>query len=132
MTLARMDKLVKKLMSNPATKTHRSPWYSWNIVKSGIKTPKINHQNQLYYYKNSNKRSKYIIYIFVYLIIIGCYLQLFVEWLMSYLRYICLFAYSGFQHTLCCTFCFVCLRLVCTNITSFSAMSILDCLVVVL
>jgi len=34
---------------------------------------------------------------------------------MSYLRYLCLFAYSGVQHILCCVvlcFCFVCLRLV--------------------
>ena len=26
------------------------------------------------------------------------YLQLFVEWRMSYLRYLCLFVYSGVQH----------------------------------
>jgi hypothetical protein len=33
--------------------------------------------------------------------------------LMSYLRYLCLFAYSGVQHILCCfLFCFVSLRLV--------------------
>ena len=38
------------------------------------------------------------------------YLQLFVGGLMSYLRYLCLFVYSGVQHILC--FCFVCLRLV--------------------
>ena len=30
---------------------------------------------------------------------------------MSYLRYLCLFAYSGVQHILLC-FCFVCFRLV--------------------
>ena len=30
---------------------------------------------------------------------------------MSYLRYLCLFTYSGVQHILLC-FCFVCLRLV--------------------
>ena len=30
---------------------------------------------------------------------------------LSYLRYLCLFAYSGVQHILCCVFCFVCLRL---------------------
>jgi hypothetical protein len=29
-------------------------------------------------------------------------LQLFVGGLMSYLRYLCLFAYSGIQHILCC------------------------------
>ena len=37
------------------------------------------------------------------------YLQLFVRELMSYLRYLCLFAYSGVQHILCCVF--ACLRL---------------------
>jgi hypothetical protein len=31
---------------------------------------------------------------------------------MSYLRYLCLLAYSGVQHILCCVLCFVCLRLV--------------------
>ena len=41
------------------------------------------------------------------------YLQLFVERLMSYLRYLCLFVHSGVQHILCCVFCFVCLRLCC-------------------
>jgi hypothetical protein len=35
------------------------------------------------------------------------YLQLFVGGLMSYLRYLCLFAYSGFQHILCCVFVFL-------------------------
>ena len=40
------------------------------------------------------------------------YLQLFVEGLMSYLCYLCLFAYSGVQHISCCVFCFVWLRLV--------------------
>ena len=35
----------------------------------------------------------------------GClYLQLFVGWLMSYLRYSCMFAHSGVQHILCCVF----------------------------
>ena len=32
--------------------------------------------------------------------------------LMSYLRYLCLFAYGGIQHILCCVLCFVFLRLV--------------------
>jgi hypothetical protein len=32
------------------------------------------------------------------------YLQLFVGELMSYLRYLCLFVYSGVQHILCCVF----------------------------
>ena len=36
------------------------------------------------------------------------YLQLCVGGFMSYLRYLCLFVYSGVQHLLCC----VCLRLV--------------------
>ena len=38
------------------------------------------------------------------------YLQLLLEGLMSYLRYLCLFVYSGVQHILCCVFVF--LRLV--------------------
>jgi hypothetical protein len=37
-------------------------------------------------------------------------LFVFVEELMSCLRYLCLFAHSGVQHMLC--FCFVCLSLV--------------------
>ena len=32
------------------------------------------------------------------------YLQLFVEWLISYLCCLCLFAHSGIQHILCCVF----------------------------
>jgi hypothetical protein len=55
--------------------------------------------------------------------------------LQSYLRYLCLFAYSGVQHILSCGvfwgvfLVFFCLRLVsCVpNVASFSALSILDC-----
>jgi hypothetical protein len=50
------------------------------------------------------------------------YLQLFVAKLKSYLRYLCLFGYSGVHHILFCVFCFACLRLVC-SILSVS----LDC-----
>jgi hypothetical protein len=41
---------------------------------------------------------------------------------------LCLFAYSGVQHTLCRVFCFVCLRLVSRvpNVASFFVLSILD------
>jgi len=39
------------------------------------------------------------------------YLQLFLWELMSYLRYLCLFAHSGVQHKLRYVFCFVFLRL---------------------
>ena len=55
-------------------------------------------------------------------------LQLFVAGLMSYLRYLCLLAYSGVQHILCCVFCFVCLPLVfCVpNVANFSGLSILE------
>ena len=35
------------------------------------------------------------------------YLQLFVVGLMSYLRYLCLFSYSGVQHILCYVFVFL-------------------------
>jgi hypothetical protein len=31
---------------------------------------------------------------------------------MSYLCFLCLLAYRGVHHILCCVFCFVCLRLV--------------------
>jgi len=34
------------------------------------------------------------------------YFQLFVGRLVSYLRYLCLFAYSGIKHILCCVFLF--------------------------
>ena len=34
----------------------------------------------------------------------GSSLQLFVGGFMFYLRYLCLFAYSGVQHILCCVF----------------------------
>ena len=40
------------------------------------------------------------------------YLQLFVVGLMSYLRYLCLFAHSDVQHILCCVFDLFFLRLV--------------------
>ena len=36
--------------------------------------------------------------------LIRLYLQLFVGWLMFYLRYLWWFAYSGVQHILCCVF----------------------------
>jgi len=39
-------------------------------------------------------------------------LQLFVEGLMSYLRYLWFLAYSGVQHILCCFFVLILLRLV--------------------
>ena len=46
---------------------------------------------------------------------------------MSYLRYLCLFAYSGVHHILCCVFMF-CLSSSCVpNVTSVSELSILDC-----
>ena len=54
------------------------------------------------------------------------YLQLFAGECMSYLLYLCLFAYCGVQDILCCYFCFV-LRLVSyvPNVTSFSGLSLL-------
>jgi hypothetical protein len=44
---------------------------------------------------------------------------------MSYLRYLCLFTYTGVQHILCCVF----LRLVsCVPyVANFSGLSIFDC-----
>ena len=41
---------------------------------------------------------------------------------MSYLRYLCLFVYSGVQHILCCVLCLVCL-LFCAEVTQFEASS---------
>jgi hypothetical protein len=52
------------------------------------------------------------------------YLQLFVGGLMSYLRYLCLFANSGVQHILCCVFALFVLVL----LPFFSGLSIFDCL----
>jgi hypothetical protein len=57
------------------------------------------------------------------------YLRLFVGGLMSYLRYLCLLANSGVQHTLCCVFVlfvFV-LSLVHPMLLVSSGLSILDC-----
>ena len=48
------------------------------------------------------------------------YLQLFVGGLISYLRYLCLFTYSGVQHFVLC-FLFFCL------VAIFSGLSIFDC-----
>ena len=44
--------------------------------------------------------------------VVRLYLQLFVGELMSYLRYLCLFAYSGVQPHIVLCFCFVCLPVV--------------------
>ena len=56
-------------------------------------------------------------------------LHLFVGGLMSYLRYLCLFAYSGIHHILCCVVCCARVRLLsCVpNVASFCGLSILDC-----
>ena len=40
------------------------------------------------------------------------YLQLCIQGLVSYLRYLCLLAHSGVQHILGCVFCLVCPQLV--------------------
>ena len=50
-------------------------------------------------------------------------LPLFVGGLMSYLRYLCLFAYSGIQHILCCVACCARVCLVCLMLPVF-----MDCL----
>ena len=61
--------------------------------------------------------------------LVRLYLQMFVEGLKSYLRYLCLLMHSGIQHILCCVFCFVCLRrLVYPMSASFSGLSSFDCL----
>ena len=56
-------------------------------------------------------------------------LHLFVGGLMSYLRYFCLFAYSGIHHILCCVvYCARVRLLSCVpNVASFCGLSILDC-----
>ena len=71
------------------------PWYSWNIVESGVK----HHNHNL----NLTLTNINIIYV-------RLYLQLFVGGRIFYLCYLCLFAYSSVQHLLC--FCVVFLRLV--------------------
>ena len=66
------------------------------------------------------------------------YLQMFVGGLMSYLRYLCLFAHSGVKHILSCVFiCLVypmlpvsldCPFLIADSVfVSFSGLSIFDC-----
>jgi hypothetical protein len=57
---------------------------------------------------------------------IRLYLQLFVGGLMSYLRYLCLFAYSDVQQILCCVFALF-LFVLCPHVTSLSSVSIFDC-----
>ena len=51
------------------------------------------------------------------------YLQMFVGGLMSYLRYLCLFAHSVVKHILSCVFFLSCVPYV----ASFSGLSIFDC-----
>ena len=55
------------------------------------------------------------------------YLKLFVGGLMSYLCYLCLLAYSGVQHILCCVVFFCLSSSVYPCVASFSEMSIFDC-----
>jgi hypothetical protein len=63
------------------------------------------------------------------------YLQLFVGGFMSFLRYLCLFAYSGVQHILCCVLFFLYVSSSCVLCTQcnqllwivHSWLSILDC-----
>ena len=57
---------------------------------------------------------------------ISSLLQLFVEVFMSYLSFLCLFAYSGVQHILCCVFALWSSSCV-ANVVSFSVLSIFDC-----
>ena len=54
------------------------------------------------------------------------YLQLFVEWLMSYLCCLCLFAHSGIQHILCCVFVLFVFIMCVPNVASVSELSIFD------
>ena len=54
------------------------------------------------------------------------YLQLFVGGLMSYLRYLCLFVFSGVQYIVLC-FCFVFLPSCVPYVASFSGLSNFDC-----
>ena len=85
--------------------------YNWNVVESGVKQPQSNQTTEIncilecdtvciakFVFIN-NISSVGPIYSSVRL-----YLQLFVGGCMSYLRYFCLFAYSGVQHILCCVF----------------------------
>ena len=53
----------------------------------------------------------FLVCVFAFWVPCCLYLQLFVERLIYYLCYLCLFVHSGVQHILCCDFCFVFLRL---------------------
>ena len=54
------------------------------------------------------------------------YYQLFVDERVSYLRYVCLFVYSGVQHILCCVL--LCFSSPCMPyVVSFSVLYIFDC-----
>ena len=55
------------------------------------------------------------------------YLMFFVGWFVSYLRYMCLFAYSGVNHILCCAFVlfvFVLCALCCSGLPYFIVPSV--------
>ena len=54
------------------------------------------------------------------------YLQLFVQVLMSYFRYLCLCAHGGVQHILCCDLFCLCSSFV-SYVASFSGLSMFDC-----
>jgi hypothetical protein len=58
--------------------------------------------------------------------LVRLYLQLFVGGCMSYLHYLCLFAYSGVQLLLCCVFVLFSLSCV-PYVSSFSGLSFFDC-----
>jgi hypothetical protein len=57
---------------------------------------------------------------------IHLYLQLFVGKLMSYLRWLCLFAHSGVQHILCCVFPLFVSSMLVIYVVSVSGLSIFD------
>ena len=79
------------------------------------------------------KRNKWIVnlkrtnllknYIYIVQTVVRCFnqgqLQLFVGSLMSYLRYLCLFSYSGIQHILCCLLCSCSFCVLCAQCCQF-------------
>ena len=71
--------------------------------------------------------SMFLILLGFFCVVLLCVLTFWVWGIMSYLRYLCLFAHSGVHHILCCVFMF-CLSSSCVpNVTSVSGVSILDC-----
>jgi hypothetical protein len=85
--------MVHKTKTNK-TRTQYNMWLSYYVFTFGVPCCDVRYDFRI------NRCS------------VRLYLQMFVGGCMSYLRYLCVFAYSVVQHILYCVFCFVCLCLV--------------------